>query len=325
MSDTPSARVAAGKDPRKSKRERATWLQLVQYGAFRAAQGIAACVPIGVLYRVGAFLGRVVYGLDGRHRRIARRNVDLAYGDSISEAEKTRIVKEAFRSLVLLPLDVISIPRLLKPETIERYVEIGDLANADKAKERSKCCLYVTAHHGSWEVVAAALGAFGHPFHGIARPMRNRYINEYLLRSRAALGQKFVSKYGVMSELLRQLRAGNSLGFVADQDARHHGIFVDFFGIPSSTIPSPALLAYRFDVPILVGHCARIDWTFRFRVSVDGVLWPDTSRPRDEEVRRLTSEINRIMEGFIREDPGQYLWLHRRWKTRPEGEKGVYR
>ena len=310
---------------RKSKRERSTAAQYLQYLAFRGFSGFLRLLPVGMVYAIGRGLGTLGYRLGTRHRRTALINLDIAYGDTLTPEEKHQIVRESYQNMVLVSLDVVTIPRLLRPENVDRYIDRPNIELADKAKAKHGFAIYVTGHHGSWEVLGTAVGSVGHSFHALARPMRNRFINDYLVRSREMLGQRVVSKYGVMTELIRLLRAGESVGFVADQDARRHGIFVDFFGVPSSTIPSPALLAYRFDIPVIVGHCQRVGGRFRFRGFVDAVIEPDTSRPREEEVRRMTQEVSLAMESFVRKNPGQYLWLHRRWKTRPEGEESPYK
>jgi KDO2-lipid IV(A) lauroyltransferase len=277
-----------------------------------------ALLPVGWAYRLAGFLGSLAYRVDGRYRRRTLKHLDLAYGDSLGDAEKRRIAKEAFRSLARVGVDVVWLPRLLRPDRRDRYLEYVNLEAADEARRTSSRAIYVTAHYGSWEAVSAAMALAGHSFRAVARPFPNPRINRWVLRSREALGQRIVGKFGAISELVREVRRGESLGFVADQDARRHGIFVDFFGRPSSTTPGPALLAVKFGLPVIVGCGRRIGNGFRFRVIVTAVLRPEPGLPRDEAVRRLTQAMNDAMERFIREEPGQYLWLHRRWKTRPE-------
>ncbi len=299
-------------------------IQLLQYAGFRFLERAVRLLPVDWLYAIGGALGSLAYRLDGRHRRVAMRNLEIAYGDELDEASRRRIAKGAFRNMVWIALDVLVIPRLLRRDNLERFVEVQAMTEADRVRREHGKVVYVTAHYGSWEILGAGMGVVGHSFHAVARPMGNRFINDYLIRSRESLGQNIVSKYGVIGELIRRLRAGDSLGFVADQDARRHGVFVDFFGVPCSTIPSPALLAYRFGVPMVVGHARRVGGRFRFRVDVDAVVLPDLDRPRDEEVLRMTRLMSDAFEKCIREEPDQYLWLHRKFKTRPEGEPPAY-
>jgi len=325
---TGTAAASERRDGRRnapSPRPARSLVHLAQYAGFRGASFALGLLPLSLLYRAASLLGRLAYHVDRGHRRVARKNLDLAYGDALSPAEKRAITAQAFRNMVLVAFDVVTIGRRLRPDNVRRYGELQGLDLADRARGERGCAIYVTAHFGSWEAVFAALGVVGHSFHGVARPMPNAYIDRYLRRARERLGQHVVSKYGVVSELIRLLRRGESLGFVADQDARRHGIFVEFFGQPASSVTTPALLAYKFGVPIIVGHAERIDWSFRFRATVDRVLVPDTTRPRDEEVRRLTQEVASTVEAFVRGCPGQYLWLHRRFKTRPPGHEKVYR
>jgi len=288
---------------------------------FRVGVALLTAIPPGIAYRLASGLGRLAYHVDVRHRRETLHNLDLAYGDSLDGAAKRRIAVDAFRSLAMVALDVAWIPKLLRPETRDRYVTIDDLAPVHAARAEKSQAIYVTPHYGSWEAVSSIMATMGHSFRAVARPLPNPRINAYVVRAREALGQRVMGKFGAVNEMIRCLRAGESLGFVADQDARRQGILVHFFGQVSSTIPTPAILAARFDLPVIVGCARRVGAGFRFHIPPAEILRVDPTLPRQEAVRDLTQRINDSMERAIRAEPGQYLWLHRRWKTRPEKVK----
>jgi KDO2-lipid IV(A) lauroyltransferase len=112
-----------------------------------------------------------------------------------------------------------------------------------------------------------------------------------------------------------------TVAFVADQNAGTKGMFVDFFGRKASTYKSIGLLAMEYEVPIIVGYARRVDDRFRFRVGSTDIIWPKDWKSRDDPLRYITQRYTSAIEAFVRDDPGQYLWVHRRWKTRPKGEK----
>ena len=118
----------------------------------------------------------------------------------------------------------------------------------------------------------------------------------------------------------RRLEAGAALCFIADQNAGHKGLFVDFFGRPASTYKSIGLLAIRHEVPVIVGCARRLSDRFDYEIEVNRIINPEEWAGRDDPLLWITQEYTRAIEDFIRVDPSQYLWVHRRWKTRPKGE-----
>jgi KDO2-lipid IV(A) lauroyltransferase len=116
------------------------------------------------------------------------------------------------------------------------------------------------------------------------------------------------------------LESGAGLCFIADQNAGSKGLFVDFFGRQASTYKSIGLLAIHHEVPIIVGCARRLSDRFDYEIVVNRVIHPSEWTGRDDELMWITQEYTRAIEEFIRVDPSQYLWVHRRWKTRPKDE-----
>jgi KDO2-lipid IV(A) lauroyltransferase len=158
--------------------------------------------------------------------------------------------------------------------------------------------------------------------HAIARPLDNPYLDRYLNRFRTGTGQEIVSKYDVLRQMGEFLHRNKIVIFLADQDARRHGLFVPFFGRPASTFKAPAVMALRHGVPLLMADIYRTGF-FRH----EGIVHPPLEIPPgmkgEEAVRHLVTAYTARLEGFVRRHPEQYLWLHRRWKTRPIGEAGA--
>ena len=131
-------------------------------------------------------------------------------------------------------------------------------------------------------------------------------------------GQNIVMKHGAVRGLLRVLRKGGVAAIQVDQDARGHGVFVPYFGAPASTVPTPAQLAFRTGAAIIPAFSLRTGPGFRYRLWFEEPIVADKDADGDEETIRIMTELNRRLEMAVRQDPAQWLWLHRRWKSTPE-------
>ena len=180
--------------------------------------------------------------------------------------------------------------------------------------------LLVTGHYSNFEIIGYLLGLFGFNIYSIARPLDNKYINNYLYNVRERVGQKIIDKKGA-SELMDQIAStGATLCFIADQDAGKKGIFVNFFGRKASTYKSIGLIAISCNIPIVVGCSRRVDNRFYFEIVANRIIFPEEWQDKDKPLEWITAEYTRAMEEFVRQDPSQYWWLHRRWKHRPKEE-----
>ena len=164
------------------------------------------------------------------------------------------------------------------------------------------------------------LATLGFETTAITRPLDNPYVNDWLLGVRERRGQRIIAKKGATEEVVDVLGRHGAVSFIADQNAGPKGIFVDFFGRKASTYKSIGLLAMQFEVPIVVGYERRLNDRFLFRVGATDVIYPADWKQHDDPLRYITQRYSSAIEAFVREDPGQYLWVHRRWKTRPKGE-----
>jgi KDO2-lipid IV(A) lauroyltransferase len=165
------------------------------------------------------------------------------------------------------------------------------------------------------------MGLFGFDIYSIARPLDNKYLNRFLYSVRERRGQKIIDKKGASEMMPKFVEQGSTLGFIADQDAGHKGIFVDFFGRKASTYKSIGLLALTYNLPIVIGYSRRVENRFFFELGVTRIIFPNEWADKDDPLTWVTAEYTRAIETFVREDPTQYWWLHRRWKSRPKEER----
>ena len=278
---------------------------------------------------LAAGIGDAIFLLVPRRRRIARMNLEIAFPEMSPEARR-RIARESFRSFVLTGLEGMRLlGRMDAPGAqaqARALVENVDaiFARARKIHEEAKGCIFVVPHLGNWELLSPAAALARIPVTFTVRPLDNPRLEKYLFGVRSSAGQEVLSKRNAFAHLREALRKGRSIGILADQHAGVRGVDVPFFGKPASTTIAPATLALHFKRPIVLVACLR-EGPDRFTALVSEPIWPEDTADTSAEIARLTAAMNREIEEMIRRKPGQYLWMHDRWKlTKLWGRSEVF-
>ena len=220
----------------------------------------------------------------------------------------------------MLAVDVLFTPKLVKKSNWRDYSRYKNAEMTKWMMKEEKGLLLVTGHYGNFEIIGYLFGLFGFNIYSIARPLDNKLINKHLYEVRQQVGQKIIDKKGASQMMPQLLAEGATVCFIADQDAGRKGIFVDFFGRKASTYKSIGLLAIAHSIPIVVGYGRRIDNRFFFELGATRIIRPAEWADKDDPLEWITAEYTKAIEQFVREDPTQYWWLHRRWKHRPKNE-----
>ena len=265
------------------------------------------------------FLGRLLWKYYHRGRKRALDNLRASYPEK-SEQWIWRTGRRSFEHIAMLAIDVIFTPRLVKKHNWRDYSRFKTAERAKWLMREGNGLLMVAAHYSNFEIMGYMLGVFGFNVYSIARPLDNRFVNKYLYRVRQRAGQKIIDKKGAAELMGKIASEGATLCFIADQDAGKKGIFVDFFGRKASTYKSIGLLAITNNIPIGVAYSRRIGNRFFFEIGVNRIILPEEWADRDEPLEWVTAEYTRAIEEFVRQEPSQYWWLHRRWKHRPKEE-----
>jgi KDO2-lipid IV(A) lauroyltransferase len=269
---------------------------------------------------MGKFLGLCLHALSPRHRRMALANLDRAFSDRLPEKEKARIARASFAHLGLLLCDSLTFSRL-DPKRLDRIAVYEGLEIVREAYSRGKGVFVFSGHYGNWEMVALLQGYLGLPLAMVTRPLDNPYLESRLLRYRTLSGNRVIHKRGAAREILRAIRQGWGVAIVIDQNVRgEDGIFVDFFGTSASTTPALATLAIKTEAPIVpVFGIPLPDGRYRIRYlpEVEYRRTGDTKR----DIQELTQICTRIIEEQVRREPEYWVWMHRRWRTRPPDER----
>jgi KDO2-lipid IV(A) lauroyltransferase len=271
-------------------------------------------LPRGAVVRLARWAGGVGYRFATGLRRVACANIDLVYGNTISDAEKDAIARQSFKTVALTLLDIFWFFRFTR-RRLARWV-INDPSFDAYFVPGAR--VLVTAHFGNWEAIGQACALRGRPTVSVAAPLENGLADAVLDRARSAIGQVIVPQQGAVKELFRVLKENRTVGLVLDQNThpREGGIFVPFFGrqVPVSRVPAALLLRTGADLIFVFCYA---DSQGRYRVYARG---PFTSAQTGGSEEATTAFIMAAMEAEFRLNPGHWLWMYKRWKLVPEGE-----
>ncbi len=268
-------------------------------------------------------IGRVVYLLHFRLRQVGMRNLAMAFPEK-SAAERARILRGVFTSLGRQLAELCQFPKYT-PENVDDVVVYDGLENYEQAYARGKGVLFLTAHFGGWELSAFAHSLHGHWLHVVMRPMDNEYLDRMLQHYRTMHGNKVVPKDDFVRGLLAAMKAGETVGILMDTNMTPpQGVFVDFFGIPACTASGLARIALRTDAAVVPGFTIWDETLGKYRLRFDPAVELVRTGELEADIVANTQRFTKVIEDYLRKYPEQWLWVHRRWKTRPEGESPLY-
>src|SRR5712692_2424257 len=290
----------------------AAWLALKFLGLF----------PRPLARMIGARLAAVVYWFRPRLAEAALVNLRLAF-PQWSDAERRRTVRRMVRHLGWMAAELSQFPKYTK-ENVAQIVGLDGYENFDAAERRGKGVLFLTGHMGAWELAPFAHALYGHPLHFLVRPIDNPRVDALVNRYRCLSGNRPIEKNNSARAVLKILGEASTVGILADQNTSlEEGVFVDFFGVPASTTTGVARLALHTGAAVVPGYIfwdtAVSKYRLRFEPAIELACTGDTAR----DIRENTARFTRVIEDYARRYPDQWLWVHRRWKTRPLGEDPV--
>ena len=284
---------------------------------------ILGALPRPLARALGRLLAGAVYHLHGRLRKVGLRNLEIAYPE-MAAAERRKIVRGVFVSLGRQLAEFCRFPRYTRDNVAQVAVYEG-FENFDAAQRRGKGVLFLTAHLGGWEV-----GSFVHSIHGhrlriVVRALDNPYIDRLVERYRTLHGNSTFEKQDFARGLISAMRAGETVGLLMDQNMTPPaGVFVDFFGVPACTASGIARVALRTDASVVPAFTIWDDVRRKYRITFAPRLALPKTGDDERDVVNATQLFTSVIEEYVRKNPDQWLWVHRRWKTRPEGEPPLY-
>ncbi|MBL9147707.1 MAG: lysophospholipid acyltransferase family protein [Phycisphaerae bacterium] len=292
-----------------------------QYAALRLTTALLEPYPPEASLRTARAFGSFYARVSSRRTQRAKDNIARSFPE-FDAAEADRVAVASIRHMFeLFMVDALVMPKIVREWSWQDYVEFGEFGEGLELLLDDKPCILLTGHVGNWEFLGYVLALIGFRMTALARPLDNPLVSDWLFAARQSSGLRVITKWGATNELQRIVESGGKVAFIADQNAGDDGLFVPFFGRLASSYKSIGLLAMRYRLPIVAGMASRIDGQFRYRLSALDVIRPEEWDAFDDPLYYITARYNRAIESMVRTDPTQYLWVHRRWKSRPKFER----
>lgn len=285
------------------------WLE---YLLLRFIAGVFCILPEKIALSFAKSLGTFIYYCIPIRKKIVIRNIAQAFPGKDIEFYK-RIALSVYQHFMISCAEFSRMKKISKEDIQSKIINFEE---SQKVLNGFRELITISGHIGNWEL----MGAFGtmskHPVAVVAKPMHNPYVDRYINEIRAEKGYEVIETRTTAKKIITKLRAGVMLGFVADQDARKNGIFVDFFGKPASTYKGPALFSTKLNIPLVPLFCLYVGMG-KYKILFKEPLYPPSEiSDKEKAIEELTQKYVAVLEEVIREYPEQYFWFHRRWKTK---------
>ncbi len=282
-----------------------------------------AVLPRPVARAFGIALGHLIRLLHRRLWHVGMRNLELAFPQK-SKSERKRILRGTYTSLGRLLAEFAKFPEYTK-DNVKRIAVYEGFENFERARERGKGVLFMTAHLGGWEIGAFAHSLYGNPLNVMMRELDNPYLDRLVTEYRSLHGNKMMSKDDFARGLIGAMRRGETVGILMDTNMTPpQGVFVDFFGHVACTASGVARVALRTGAAVVPAFTIWDKEIGKYRIHFDPPIQLANTGNDEADAVTNTAAFTKKIEEFVRRYPDQWLWVHRRWKTRPEGEKPLY-
>jgi len=298
-------------------RRRSAVRNRLEYAAVVCALATLEYAPRDVAERLARLYSRLLDLAIPRLRRVARRNLTLAF-PQMDEAGRESIIDGVFRSIARIFLSFARFPRIRR-DTLDQWIRCEGMEHFTAARAGGRGVLFATAHLGNWELSAFAHALIAGPMHVVVRPLDNPLLDTLVRRRRSLSGNRVIAKRDFARTIFKALTLNEAVGLLIDQNAAvEEGEFVNFFGVPASAGTGFARIAARSGATVIPGFALWEETEGRYVLR----FYPPVELTGDAV--RDTQALQSQLEAVIRQYPDQWLWIHRRWKTRPPGEAPLY-
>lgn len=309
---------ASGHEPASRGRSRGSWRHHAERALMKGAFGALRLLPEGSATRFGRAVARLYFFFARSRRRILRENLRRAFPEK-ETAEVGRIERACIENLGAAFMEFLESSRLSREEILSR-VTLSREENFARARARGKGVFLLSAHFGSWEIGAIRAGLIAEPIASVVRPLDNALLEAELERRRTRLGNRVIRKKDAAREILRAVRARETVAILIDQNViPEEAVFVPFFGRPAATNPSLALFQMKTDaavVPVFTWPLGGGRYRLQFEKPILAEEFASLGS-REERVLAATARYMAVTEEAVRANPGAWLWMHNRWRTRP--------
>ena len=298
-------------------RKKPTLAHRAEYYAMRGILGVLRTMSWEAACKIGERLGVLGYRPFGIRKRVVERQIAAAF-PNLDRRQVKALARQSYAHLGRTFVESALFDTIGKQGVLDLVDEVHGWHHIDNEIAQGRGIVFVTGHHGNWELAGAYVAARSVPVDAIARGMANPLTDQYVTRAREATGMVIVHDSDAVRRAPRSLRAGRGVAFIADQGVLGlASTFVPFFGRPAKTPRGAAVFALRFEVPVIFMVALRKP-SGRFRVIVERIE-PRRTGNMDADVDNIVAEFTARLEHWVREEPAQYFWQHRRWRRQPPG------
>jgi KDO2-lipid IV(A) lauroyltransferase len=284
-------------------------------GAFKHLLKLIGLFPKKLAQRIADLLGRIIFDVAKKHRKITMDNLTYAFGHQKQPQEIEKIARQVFINLVKCLFE-IGWSLHLKESQFAEHFKIDGFRHMKNAYEKGKGVLALTAHFGNWELLTVIGVMIKFPINIVVRPLDFKPLDHFIFNLRTRFGGKIIPKERSIHTIIRSLHRGEIVVLLMDQNVDwYEGVFVDFMGHRACTNKGLALLALKTGAPVVPVFMVREKSGFRAEFGPEIFTVKTGDRQKDIEIN--TQEYNRVIEKFIRRYPDQWFWVHQRWKTKP--------
>lgn len=260
------------------------------------------------------FLAFIAYHFSKRYRKVAYQNLDFAFDNKLSDTEKKKITKYAFKNLLLNFMHIMEIRHITKEE-LTKKITLQNLEAVQKVHEQGRPVIYVTPHYSAWELGGVSLGALIEPIAPVYKRMKNSTYQEWLLEARDRFGNISLEKTNVVRPLIKHLKNGTAVGILIDTNINpREGVVVDFMGKTIRQTSTPAYLARKYNAAIIPVH-TRTDDEENYTIIFYDEIPVGKTDDEQADILNATQLQADWLTSIITKEPKFWFWLHRRWKN----------
>ena len=295
----------------------------LEYALVSVVVRVLGALPRPLSRAAGIALGISAYFLMGRLRKVGMRNLQIAFPD-MSSKQRRKIVFQLFVGFGRHLSEFCLLPRYTR-ENARQVATYDGFENYEMARAAGQGVLLLTAHLGAWEIGSFVHSIFGNPIKIVVRRLDNEKIDRLVERYRTLHGNETFAKEDFARGLLAAMKAGETVGILMDTNMTPpQGVFVDFFGVPACTAAGVARVALRSGAAVVPAFTIWDKTLKKYRVRFDPALKLVSTGDDDADAIANTALFTRVIQDYATRYPEQWLWVHRRWKTRPPGEPSMY-
>jgi Kdo2-lipid IVA lauroyltransferase/acyltransferase len=299
------------------------WRQTIDFGVYLAVRLVVAVVqalPLEICERGAVLLAALAGRVLGVRRRVVEENIRIAF-PNLPPDEREAIAREMWRHLFLMTAEIAHTPRKVHETNWKDHSHIVNQELFVRTLLCGRPLVLISAHFGNFELGGYLMGLFGFPTYTVARRLDNRYLDRFINDFRGRTGQFMLPKQGSREMIQGVLERGGVLTLLGDQAAGEKACWVNFFGRPASTHKAVAAFSLANGAPTMVSYTRRLDRPLHYEVGPEAICDPLSADFQLGSIPLLAQWYTNHLENLVRRSPGQYWWLHRRWKGQPPARK----